>query len=489
MPDICTGYPTKVLMAPNLGLSSLAGNLDKKHNVKIADLVLHRKNIKKAVEESLEKTRPDLVGLSAMTFQYKTALRIATFIKKLNPAIKTALGGYHASLMFREIANSKDAPCFDFLFRGESDLSFNEAANRLENGRDLKAVDGLSFKRNGKFIHNRKRKLEDLDQIELPDRSVRLWNCFNVLKVPFDLIEFSRGCLMSCNFCNIRSMYGRSFRTYRMNRVMRDIESAKKLGIKILFFVDDNITIDVKRFEHLCDEIIKNGHDDLLYAIQASSVGIASSERLANKMARAGFKLVFLGIENPYKQNLMNLNKGNIVEKSILAVKYLKENGILISGGFIIGNPDDDYQSIHDTYKFAKTLKVDFGAIQILVPYPKTKMRDNLLESGLLVNRENYEKYDGSYANIKTKHLSDRQLNFIKYILSKKYFNTREFNILKIILKNKRKSMRFFKGGISLIPVVLDFFIITRIKRLFLSEQKVFFQHLQKVSKLNEFNI
>ena len=316
MPDICTGYPTKVLMAPNLGLSSLAGNLNKKHNVKIADLVLHRNNIKEAVEESLEKTRPHLVGLSAMTFQYKTALKIAAFIKKSNPAIKTALGGYHASLMFREIADSRDASYFDFLFRGESDLSFNETVNILDDGGDLKAVDGLSFKRNGEFVHNGKRKLEDLNQIELPDRNVRLWNYFNVLKVPFDLIEFSRGCLMSCNFCNIRSMYGRSFRTYETNRVMRDIESAKKLGIKVLFFVDDNITIDVKKFEHLCDEIIKNGHDDLLYAVQASSVGIASSERLVNKMARAGFKLVFLGIENPSKQNLKNLNKGDIIEKS-----------------------------------------------------------------------------------------------------------------------------------------------------------------------------
>ena len=489
MPDTCKGFPTNVLMAPNLGLSSLAGNLDKKHSVKITDLVLRRKDIKEAIAESLEKTVPDIVGISAMTFQYKTAVRIAEFIKKLNQNIKTALGGYHASLMFREIGESRDAAFLDFLFRGESDLSFNEAMDRLENGKDLSTLDGLSFKRNGKFIHNRKRELEDLNQIKLPDRNVRLWKGLNALKVPFDLIESSRGCLMSCNFCNIRSMYGRSFRSYELKRIMRDIESAKKLGIRILFFVDDNITIDVERFELLCDEIIKNGHNDLLYAVQASSAGIASSERLVNKMATAGFKVVFLGIENRSRKNLELLNKGDIIDKSVLAVRYLKENRILIIGGFIIGNPDDDYQSIKDTYRFAKDLKVDFGAIQILIPYPKTEIRDKLLESSLLINRDNFKKYDGGYSNLKTKYLSDKELDFIKYSLDRKYLKTQEFNVIKVLLKNKLKSLRFLRGIINLIPNILSFVLIVRIKRLFMSEKQIFFQYLQRVSKLNEFDI
>ncbi len=490
MPDVSPGYPTIFGMAPNLGLRSIAGNLDKKHKVKIADLVLKRKNVKNAIIESLRNTRPDVVGLSAMTFQYDTAMKIAKVIKNLNSSIKIALGGYHATLLYKEIADSKDSEYFDLIFRGESDLSFNETMNKLEDGRDLKTVFGLSFKKDGKFIHNKKREIENLSQIKLPNRNIELWGGHNFFGIPFDVIESSRGCLMSCNFCNIRNMYGRTFRTYEFQRVTRDLENAKRLGARAMFFTDDNITLDVNYFEHLCDEIIKNGHDDLIYLIQASSLGISSSESLAKKIAKAGFKLVFLGIENASKENLKQLNKGDIVERSIQAVKFLKKNSILISGGLIVGNPNDDYQSIKETFEFARKLKVDFIGNQFLVPYPKTEIRDKLLEAGLLTNIDNYKMYHGSFANVRTKYLSNKQLSFIKYKLSKKYFKMREVNVIKAIMKNKRISLRFFKGKIITIFLrYLYFALHKQIKRLCMNEERIFYQYLQRESKLNEFCI
>jgi anaerobic magnesium-protoporphyrin IX monomethyl ester cyclase len=489
LPNICTGYPTNIVMAPHLGLSSIAGNLDKKHNVKIADLVLKRKNIKEAVLESLRETKPDIVGLSAMTFQYKTSMRIARFIKEMEPSIRTALGGYHVSLLYEEIAESEDARYFDFLFRGESDLSFNEAVAKLDMGEDLRTVRGLSFKRKGIFIHNAKRELEDLAHIRLPDRSARLWNNFNFLRVPFDLIEYSRGCLMSCNFCNIRSMYGKSFRTFEIERVMRDIESAKKQGIKILFFVDDNITLDRKKFELLCDAIIENGHNDLLYVMQSGSAGIASSERLVEKMARAGCKMVFMGIENASRKNLKDLNKGDIVDKSALAAKLLNQYGILLAGGFIIGNPQDDPETIEDTFHFAKKIGTDFGGIQILVPYPKTEIRETLMDSGLITNFDDYDYYEGSYSNVKTFALDSEELKFLKYKLTRKYFAIREINVLKKFPTDKKLALKFLLGGVKLIPDIMRFGLNEKIKRMFLSEKQIYERYLCRERSLNKFNI
>ncbi len=489
MPDITSGYPTDIIMPPNLGLVSIAGNMDKRHNVKIADLILKRKNIREAIREALRKTKPDVVGLSAMTFQYNTSVKIAKFIKNLDPGIKIALGGYHATLMYREIGDSKDAEYFDFIFRGESDLSFNDAMNKLEDGRDLKTVDGLSFKENGKFIHNKKRELENPTQIKLPDRSARLWKGYNVIKVPFDMIEFSRGCLMSCNFCNIRSMYGKSFRTYDTQRVMRDLENTKRAGTKMILFADDNITMDVQRFENLCEEIIKNGHNDLIYGIQVSSIGIGSSESLVKKMADAGFKYVFLGIENASKENLKQLNKGDILSKSEKAVKFLKENGILVAGGFIVGNPDDDYERIEKTYKYANHLMVDFVAIQILVPYPKTEIREKLLEEGLLVNIDNYEHYNGGFCNVRTKYIDEKQLMYIKFKLRKKYFKSRQTNTFKALMKNKKTSLRLFHGGIKILPILIGHILLEKIRRLFLTENQIYNRYLEQLAKLNDFNI
>jgi len=489
MPDVGTGYPTQMLTTPNLGLSSLAANLDEKHHVRIADLVLRRNAVKRAIQEALDVTKPDLIGLSAMTFQYKTALKVASYIKGHYLGIKIALGGYHTTLMYEEIAESPDGACFDLLFRGESDLSFNEAVNALEDGTDLKDVDGLSFKRNGKFIHNRPRELEDLTKIKLPDRKVRLWNDFGVLKVQWDLIEFSRGCLMSCNFCNIQNMYGRTFRTHKMERVMMDIVQAKQAGTKILLFVDDNITTHVKRFEDLCDGIITNGHNDLIYGVQASSKGIASSETLVEKMAKAGFKYVFLGIESPSKKNLAELNKGDIVEKSERSVKYLQKHGIAIAGGFIIGNPEDDFEKIEDTYRFAKRLRTDFSAVQILVPYPKTKIREKLMQNGLVVKPDDYEMYDGGHTVIKTKFLDENQLLLARYKFGNKYLSMRALNVLKTLLKNRKKSLPFLVGSLKLLPPAINSLMFGWIRRLVFSEKQRFDRYMQRVTNLNKFDI
>lgn len=489
MPDVSNGYPTQMLTTPNLGLSSLAANLDEKHHVKIADLVLRRNDVKKAIQETLDLARPDLIGLSAMTFQYKTALKVAAHIKRHNSGIKISLGGYHATLMYEEIAEGPDGGLFDLLFRGEGDLSFNEAMTALEDGTDFKDVDGLSFKRNGKFIHNKPRDLEDLTQIKLPDRNVRLWNDFNVLKVPWDLIESSRGCLMTCNFCNIQNMYGRTFRTHKMERVMMDIERAKQRGTKILLFVDDNITTDVKHFERLCDEIIMNGHDDLIYGVQASSKGLASSERLVQKMARAGFKYVFLGIESPSKENLAQLGKGDIVEKSERSVQYLHKYGISIAGGFIIGNPDDDFKKIEDTYRFAKTLKTDFPAVQILVPYPKTEIREKLMENGLVVKPDDYEMYDGGHPVIKTKFLDEDQLFLARYKLGNKYLSVRAWNVLKTLIKQRKNSLPFLFGSLKLLPMALNALMLGWFRKLLFSEKKRFDRYVQRVINLNKFDI
>ena len=294
---------------------------------------------------------------------------------------------------------------------------------------------------------------------------------------------------MSCNFCNIRNMYGKTIRTYETQRVIEDITNARSLGTKIMLFADDNITLDIPKFEHLCEEIVKHGHNDILYAVQASSLGIASSQNLVKKMSRAGFKYVFLGIENASKKNLEALNKGNIVNESKLAVKYLQENGIVVAGGLIIGNPDDDYESIEETFKFARDLKVDFAGVQFLVPYPKTVIREKLLKDGLLINKDNFKLYEGGFATARTKYLNENELNSIKHKMAKKYFKSRKVNTFNVLLKHKKSSLKLLKGAVGLIPDLIGFLLFGKMMKLFLNENKIADRHFQKKSKTNEFNI
>jgi radical SAM superfamily enzyme YgiQ (UPF0313 family) len=216
-------------------------------------------------------------------------------------------------------------------------------------------------------------------------------------------------------------MYGKNFRVYDTERVIRDIGDAKKYGANCFIFADDNFALNVPRFEELCDAIVKAGHDDVRYIIQASSVGIASSEALVEKMAKAGFKIVFLGIENVSEENLKRMKKGNILEKTKIAIKRLHKYNIMIVGGMIIGHPDDKEEDIAQNYKFFRENNIDFLGDQILTPYPKTGAREEMLQLGLVTNVNDFTKYNGFWANIKTYHLTSEDLQFSRWKHNKEY--------------------------------------------------------------------
>ncbi len=422
MPDCAPHFNAKRWKPPNLAISSIAGNIEG-HNVFIADLILRRERIPETVKDLIAKYRPDVVGLTAMSFQFSTARRIASLIKNLNKDIKIILGGYHATLMYDEISKSDESAPFDFLIRGEGDLCFDELLKAINGERSVNSVPGVSYRNYNGFTHNSPRPLEDLSKIKIPDRSKRIWKGYQYYGFTLDIVESSRGCIMPCNFCSMDKMYGKTFRRFSVERMLADISDAKQQGANFIIFSDDNFTLDIKGFESLCDAIVKAGHDDVRYIIQASSSGIASSDTLAEKMARAGFRIVFLGIENVSEENLRLMKKGNIIEKTKLAVKRLHEQNIMIVGGMIIGNPNDKEEDIARNYEFFVDLQIDFFADQILTPYPKTGMRDELLNAGLVTNIHDYSRYNCFWANIKTNYLGPEDIQFLRWKYNRKYAN------------------------------------------------------------------
>ncbi len=132
MPDCVPFFDVKTMKMSSLAMTSIAGNIDTHHNVHIADLILKRDNIKDIVSELIHTYNPDVVGLSAMSFQFETAKKIAALIKTINNHVKTILGGYHATVMYQELSVGSDSEPFDFLLRGEGDIGFNDFLSALE---------------------------------------------------------------------------------------------------------------------------------------------------------------------------------------------------------------------------------------------------------------------------------------------------------------------------------------------------------------------
>jgi anaerobic magnesium-protoporphyrin IX monomethyl ester cyclase len=308
----------------------------------------------------------------------------------------------------------------------------------INNGNGYGKIQGLSYKTNGVFHHNPTRELLTLDSIQLPKRDARLvTKGFSIFGMPADTLETSRGCTYGCKFCSISKMYGRSFRKYEISRVIEDIKDAQKHGAKFLFIVDDNITLDPERLGMLCDEIIASKLNSLHYMVQVSVKGIAYSKKIVQKMADAGMREVFLGIESISKLDLDFLGKKTTTaEDTIKAVNYLRDNGMTIFGGFIVGKPEDDKKALWDTFDLAWDLKVDMPIFFILTPHQKTEIREELLDMGLVTNIDNYNTYEGFTANVRTKYLTTHEL----YETVNKMYDIYASNPRFFILNQIRKS-------------------------------------------------
>ncbi|VVB71869.1 Radical SAM superfamily protein [uncultured archaeon] len=415
----------RIARLPSLGLVSLAAHVDDICTVHVADihgLKSHRDYVKRIVNGY------DLVGLTAMSFQYHEALELARIAKEAGA--RTVFGGYHPTLACEEIGNSSVAELIDYIVRGEGEATFRELVEAIIKGKNLKGILGLSYHEvNGdsesgrKMIHNPGRPLLKVEDIKMPNRDVRLIKKgFYSFDVPIDSVESSRGCTQGCKFCSINLMYGRRFRKFSIERVIADIQDAEAHGAGSIFFPDDNITLDPKRLELLCQAIIDAGLTHLRYKTQASASGIASSRRLVDKMGEAGFDGVFLGVESINKRNLQFLGKGKMSDDAEKAVRYLHENNIIVSTGLISGNPDDDEEDMWENFRLARQLKVDFPIFYISTPYPKTQMRAELEEMGL-VTRNDFTKYDGLHANLKTHHLSDEEVQYITWQMNARYYD------------------------------------------------------------------
>ena len=442
---------------PNLGLVNLAGSLPG-HEVRVLDLVLFKPRLRRVLEETLVGFRPELVGLSAMTFQFDTLLRVSRFLRSLDPTLKLAAGGYHATLMAQDLTGQADSLPLDFLIRGEGEVTFQELADELEKpDPDLSRLKGLSYREGHAWRHNPDRPLLELGSLPLPRREVRLANNFFFFDRSIDVVETSRGCPFDCKFCSITRMYGRTFRPFPLERILADLTAVRRQGTQAVFFVDDNLTYDIGHFRRLCRAIVERGLNDLHYATQVSAIGLARHPELVAEMKKANFWVVFVGFESMTVANLKNMHKPTSPEINRQAARLLRRHGIGIIAGVIFGYPDDTRTSITRDYRLMKKLRPDLIYSQYLTPYPKTRVRQELLDAGLVVNRDDFRTYDGFTCNIRTRYLDQAALyRTLKRESLKSYFDPSLHVQNYFLRQNPRAYFRTIgKAMLSILAMVL----------------------------------
>jgi radical SAM superfamily enzyme YgiQ (UPF0313 family) len=358
-----------------------------------------------------------------MTFQRVTARRIINLVRQLRPSARIVVGGYDPSLAPE--AWIDPALGVDVIVRGEGDVTFRELLRAWERGDSLAHVDGLWYRDGVTLRRNPPRPVAPLTDggLRPPNRRARVLSGYTFLGRQIEVLETSRGCTFDCSFCSIIEMRGRNFHRLPIPQVLDDIRDAMSLGARSIFFVDDNITLDVERFKVLCGAIIDAGLHHLDYLVQAMTASIAThGDELAPLMRRAGFRYVFLGIENVIDEDLAFLKarskntdrrSAQRENASAAAATVLRRHGMFVVGGLIVGNPDDREESVTANLDFARK-HVDWPYIQHPTPYPGTPMTVDFERRQLIVRRD-VSEYDGTTAVTRSAYLSPERIEFLRW--------------------------------------------------------------------------
>ncbi|MFZ5952932.1 MAG: B12-binding domain-containing radical SAM protein [Candidatus Rifleibacteriota bacterium] len=305
------------------------------------------------IEEIDFSQKWDLVAISVETFTALRSYQIASRFRQSNCPV--LLGGFHPSLVPEEAALHADSVAI-----GTVETIWPEVLTDLGSGGLKKIYRGGNFG----FANTR------------VDRSI-----FSGKKyLPVALVETSRGCRFSCNFCTVRSFYGN-------NVCFRDIESVKEeivsLNRRFVFFTDDNIVAAPDQSIQLFQAIkpLK-----LKWASQAS-ITSARDPKFLDLMAESGCFAVIIGLESIRSASLEKMGKSwapaaGEVEK--LLEEY-RSRGIMVYGTFVFGYPGDTPQLIADTVDFAIDRRLFMANFNMLYPFPGTAVYSQLMEQRRLI--------------------------------------------------------------------------------------------------------
>ncbi|TRO54887.1 radical SAM protein [Candidatus Bathyarchaeota archaeon] len=408
-------YPPAVHSHPPfipLGLAYLGAVAEKEgHAITVIDCQAEKLTYE-AFRERVRRTPSDVVGVTATTLLYKSAMKLVNISKQEHPQAITMLGGSHGT--FWDINALNEYPSLDIVVRKEGEITFTELLNKLQTKNSLKNVLGITFRsKEGKIVRTEDRPfLKDLDSLPFPAHNLLPLDALKRMgKVLFPLIT-SRGCVFWCDFCSTVRMFGRGYRWRSPKNVVDEMEMIHdNYGTNQFTFYDDAFTVNRERAIKICEEL----HARKLDLIWDCGTRVDMVDReLLKTMHDAGCIAVWLGVESGSEVILGAMNKGIKLEQTRRAYKTAHEVGLMTIANVVIGFPGETEQTAKATIKFVKELNPDDVGFYVATPYPGTPMYEQVKKNGWL-RVTDFDKYDTAGPTFETPWLTMDKLSEIRY--------------------------------------------------------------------------
>ena len=337
----------------------------------------------------------ELVGLSSTTSTTPATYDIADDLRRRR--IPVIIGGSHVTFMADEALEHAD-----YVARGEGgETIMLELVEALQGERELEAVTGLSFTRDGEAVHNPlHERCSDLDTLPFPDLAL-IAGHERLTNVP---IMTSWGCPFACNFCSVTAMFGRKYRFRSAESVVAEIKQKKPERI---FFYDDNFAADRKRLKRLLRMMIDEGLV-MPWGAQVRT-DVVRDKELLELMQASGADFVALGLESVNQDTLDGYEKSQTVGDIEHAIKVLHDYGIRSHGMFVLGADSDTPSSVRDTVTFALKNRIDTVMLNVLTPLPGTQRFAELKAEGRIIDTRWY-LYDAQHVVFRPRQMTPAHL-------------------------------------------------------------------------------
>jgi radical SAM superfamily enzyme YgiQ (UPF0313 family) len=398
-------FVSKKASFPPLGLLTVAAMLPKEWNKKLIDT-----NVRDLTDKDI--LWADYVFISAMSIQSESANQIIERCKKLDAKIVAGGPLFTSSPEYYQQ--------IDHLVLDEAEITLPLFLRDLSEGKaeHQYTTDGWA----------------NITSTPLP-----LWDLISINDYTSMNVQYSRGCPFDCDFCDITVLYGRIPRTKTQQQVIAELDALYLSGWRgPVFFVDDNfIGNKGKLKKDILPAIVEwnEKRKTPFYFSTEVSINLADDDTLMQLMVKAEFEAVFIGIESPNEESLIECNKIQNRNRDLIAsVKKIQQAGLEVQGGFIVGFDNDPHTIFDSLTNFIQESGIVTAMVGLLNAPRGTKLHKRLLDEGRLLS-----DFTGNN--------TDFSMNFVPQMNSKKLIEGYK-TILDTIYSPKcyyERVMRFMK--------------------------------------------
>lgn len=319
------------------------------------------------IDENIEPfafQEADIVGITAYTATVTRAYDIARIYRE--KGIPTVMGGIHVSMMPDEALRYCDTVVI-----GEAEGVWPEVLEDFESG-------NLKNRYNGNRL--------SLEKLPIPRRDILKNNYYR-----WGSLQTSRGCPMNCSFCSVTAFNGRQFRRRPLDDV---IEELKQIPQKRILLTDDNIIgysqEDFRWLYSFFSKILENNIKKTFLA--QASILFGENPELVRLAARAGLRIVFVGLESINPKTLRaygkTINLDRLRQNQIKDyINRIRRAGIVFLGAFVLGSDEDDVSVFPATLKFIQSAHIDVLQISKPTPLPGTQLWEALYKSNRIIDQ------------------------------------------------------------------------------------------------------